>query len=75
MSWLNARARDNVELRMEKELWSKARAFVEESQQQKGRPVDDEANNETTVEDHGSGGRNVPQMTGEIVIALEGYLY
>ena len=29
MSWLNARAKDTVGLKMEKGLWSEARAFVE----------------------------------------------
>jgi hypothetical protein len=32
VSWLNARAKDTVGLKMEKDLWSEARAFVEELQ-------------------------------------------
>ena len=51
MSWLNARAKDTVGLKMEKELWSRAHAFVEELQPKEARrPDDNEAKDETMDE-------------------------
>jgi hypothetical protein len=40
VSWLNARAKDPVERKMEKELWSRARALVDELQLKEGRLED-----------------------------------
>jgi hypothetical protein len=40
VSWLNARAKDPVERKMEKELWSKAHALVDELQRKEGRLED-----------------------------------
>jgi hypothetical protein len=53
VSWLNARAKDPVGLKMEKELWSKARALVDELQRKEGRLEDGqgEAKHETIAED------------------------
>ena len=57
MSWLNARAKDIVGLKMEKELWSRARALVEELQRKEARaPDDNEAKDETMGEDNVSDG-------------------
>jgi hypothetical protein len=57
VSWLNARAKDTVGLKMEKEVWSEARAFVEELQRKEGTPADEkEVKDETIGEDDVSGG-------------------
>ena len=53
VSWLNARATDPVGHKMEKELWSKARALVDELQRKEGRLEDGqgEVKDETITED------------------------
>lgn len=52
VSWLNARAKDTVGLKMEKELWSRAHALVEELKHKEGVPREDkEASDETMGED------------------------
>lgn len=57
MSWLNARAKDTVRLKMEKELWSKARALAEELHRKEGIPPDEhETKDETMCEDDVSDG-------------------
>jgi len=57
VSWLNARAKDTVGLKMEKELWSRARALVEELQRnQETMSNEHEARDETMGEDNVSDG-------------------
>lgn len=56
VSWLNARAKDPVRLKMEKELWSKARAFVEELQRKEEGPADVEVKDEPMDEGGLAGG-------------------
>lgn len=56
VSWLNARAKDTVGLKMDKELWSKAHAFIEELQRKEGRPADEKGVKEEAIgEDDVSG--------------------
>ena len=57
VSWLNARAKDAVGLQMEKELWSRARALVEELQRKDG-----EASHEPEVKDETMGEDNVSNV-------------
>lgn len=53
VSWLNARAKDPAGLKMEKELWSKAHALVDELQRKEGRLAGGpaEAKDKTIAED------------------------
>jgi hypothetical protein len=53
VSWLNARAKDTVRLKMEKDLWSKARVLVEELQRKEGRSADEQGVKDETMGDDG----------------------
>jgi hypothetical protein len=53
VSWLNARAKDTVRLKMEKDLWSEAHALVDELQRKEGRPADEHGVKDETMGDDG----------------------
>ena len=57
VSWLNARAKDTVGLKMEKDVWSRARALAEDLQRKEGRAsAEHEVKDETMGEDSVSDG-------------------
>ena len=51
VSWLNARAKDTIGLKTEKELWARARALVEELQRKESRPSDEHVVKDEPMED------------------------